>query len=372
MYESPSTSRSRRIALWFDESGSSDVSVCHASFRISAPREDPRWQTCVRHCPWEFSVEGDKFSNFVSQHRLSGPVYRTEEGRLAGPCAGRVQCDANRGKHGATLSEAHDAVPGGTAELLAERYLRVHRATRRERYSVTSGSTLNLGIPGTGLSFRHRLGANEAAASPELPPSFPLCQNFPFRPLHKPERPSRARPFPGIHEYGPSGAEDLIRQASDERSKLRGSIPVAREELEAAQRRLRRAQNWFFGLFLKNKIPERTTAVAEREAELKRQEDRLAGAFIDADFALDAAASAAFDALAMAFEQVATCSRNMGRDHERQRGSRADAVLRIDLGSTASPSCSALRKTKCCSLAPRCCASRMRTVPTFSSIRHSS
>jgi hypothetical protein len=172
-----------------------------------------------------------------------------------------------------------------------------------------NGSALNLGIPGTGLSFRQRLGGNGAEASPEPPPQVPLVPELPVPGVPQRGTAIESAPVSEVTSTGLQGLKDLIRQASDERAKLRGSIPVAREELETARKRLRRAQNWFFGLFLKNKIPERTTAVSEKEAELKQQEERLAGSFIDADFALDEATSAAFDALSAAFEQVAACSR---------------------------------------------------------------
>jgi len=156
---------------------------------------------------------------------------------------------------------------------------------------------------------RHRLGGGGAAAHPELPGEAPLLPTIPTFGAAETGTAIESAPVAEVTSSGLQGLKDLIRQALDERSALRQSIPVAREDLDAAQRRLRRAQNWFFGIFLKRKIPERTAAVADKKAELKRQEERLAAAFIDADFALDEATSAAFDELAAAFEQVATCSR---------------------------------------------------------------
>jgi hypothetical protein len=103
--------------------------------------------------------------------------------------------------------------------------------------------------------------------------------------------------------------KDLIKEVQSERETLGRSILGARRNLDIAQQRLRRAENWFFGIFLKKKVPERKAAVEARTAELQKYEERLSGAFIDADFGLDEHTRAAFEQVARAFELAAECAR---------------------------------------------------------------
>jgi hypothetical protein len=102
--------------------------------------------------------------------------------------------------------------------------------------------------------------------------------------------------------------KDLIQQVLSERKALRRSIPSTRQELDAAKRRLRVAEHWFFGLFLKKKVPERKAVVDAKTAQLQSQEERLNGAFIDTEFALDEPTRAAFENVTQAFEAVAGCA----------------------------------------------------------------
>ena len=169
------------------------------------------------------------------------------------------------------------------------------------------GSALNLGIPGTGLSYRHSLtSGNGHAGRPELPPPEPppgAAQAV------EPQASSIASaPVSEVTSEDLEGLKGLIKQVIAERAELARSIPVASDELATAQRRLRRAHNWFFGLFLKRKIPERQKAVEAKEAELKSQEGRAGGAFIDAEFALDDATRETFGKLSEAFEGLASCA----------------------------------------------------------------
>jgi hypothetical protein len=80
-------------------------------------------------------------------------------------------------------------------------------------------------------------------------------------------------------------------------------------ELERAQRRLRRAQSWFFGLFLRKKVPERTAAVESKASALQEFEKRLDGTFVDAEMALDEATLVVFGKLVEAFTDLAGCAR---------------------------------------------------------------
>ena len=171
------------------------------------------------------------------------------------------------------------------------------------------GSSLNLGIPGTGLSYRHSLtSGNGHTGRAELPSAEPAPGTAP-RVAEPQGSVIASAPVSEVTSEGLEGLKALIKQVIAERQELARSIPVAKDELAKAQRRLRRAHHWFFGLFLKGKIPERQKAVEAKEAELKSQEERAGGAFIDAEFALDDATRETFGKLSEAFEGLTSCAR---------------------------------------------------------------
>jgi hypothetical protein len=103
--------------------------------------------------------------------------------------------------------------------------------------------------------------------------------------------------------------KELIKHAIAEREAISNLIHETRAELRTAKARLRRAENWFFGLFLSSKVPERRAAVKAKSAELTAQEEKRDQAFIDADFSLDGPTRAAFEEVTRAFEAVARCAK---------------------------------------------------------------
>jgi hypothetical protein len=171
------------------------------------------------------------------------------------------------------------------------------------------GSAVHVGIPGTGLSFRQQLGSgrphpdsherpeagrHSPAAGPPIAPDMTAIQSAPVSELTSGDLES---------------LKALIKQVMAERNALHHAIPIAQKELATATRRLWRAENWFFGLFLKKKIPERKAAVEAKTKQLENHQERLSGAFIDADFALDEPTRAAFENVTQACQSVAGCSR---------------------------------------------------------------
>jgi hypothetical protein len=203
------------------------------------------------------------------------------------------------------------------------------------------GSTLNLGIPGTGLSFRQQLSGQNGNGVPTPPRLQPetLPPSPSTGPAVEPTLPAGAvaiqsAPVAEVTSDGLAALKALIKEAAAERNALAQSIPVARTELNKAERRLRRAQHWFFGLFIKSKVPERQAAVEAKAAELKAQEERASGAFIDAEFALDESTRAAFSQLCEAFVAVAGCERiwdvttEVENDRKRTRSSASMSVQR--------------------------------------------
>ncbi|MFY3742966.1 hypothetical protein ACOQFB_03590 [Anaeromyxobacter sp. Red801] len=116
-------------------------------------------------------------------------------------------------------------------------------------------------------------------------------------------------PITEVTSDGLGMLKDLILRVRAERAEVTRAIPKAQEELAKAQRRLRNAQSWLLGLFLKRRIPERRSAVAARTAELGALHERLAGAFVDAEFANDSETGEAFEQLTQAFVALAGCVR---------------------------------------------------------------
>jgi hypothetical protein len=165
------------------------------------------------------------------------------------------------------------------------------------------GTTMNLGIPGTGMSFRQKLtpGGNGHGGQPEVPFQEPRVDPNPATAI-------QSAPVAEVTSQGLAALVDLIKKAEAERKESLAALPLKQGEVEKAKTRLRRAQNWFFGLFLKKKVPERQAALDKQTAELKDLEDRINGTFIDAHFALDEPTKATFEQLSQAFEQLAGCN----------------------------------------------------------------
>jgi len=173
-----------------------------------------------------------------------------------------------------------------------------------------NGPTLNLGVPGTGLSYRQHLGPHHGSAAPAPAPASPQVLPSPAPQPALPEQPATAIQSAPVEQVSSDGLEalkDLIRKARADREVLKRAIPTTRSELERAERKHKRAQAWPFRWFLKKKWPELQGAVEAKTAELASQEDRLAGSFVDADFALDEHTTAAYEKLASAFSDVANC-----------------------------------------------------------------
>jgi hypothetical protein len=188
------------------------------------------------------------------------------------------------------------------------------------------GATLNLGIPGTGMSYRQRLGGGEdgqARMPAELPPPLPEVTGSAVA----------SAPVGEVTSVGLESLKQLIKEALAERETARRSVPVAQEELAVAERRLKRAKNWFFGLFIGKQVPQRQAAVEAKAVELKTKEERLAGAVIDAEFTLDAPTVAAFAVLTDAFEQLATSQAIWdvtSEQHEDTRVTRSSAGRNVE------------------------------------------
>lgn len=161
------------------------------------------------------------------------------------------------------------------------------------------GATTNLGISGTGLSYRHRIGGGS-----EGKPGAPRTELAAAPP---PSTAVESAPVSEVTSDGLESLKHLVKEALAERERLRQAIPQAREDLSKAERRARRAQNWFFKVFIGKQLPQRQAVAEAKAVELKAQEERLAGAVIDLQFNIDPPTVAAFTALTESFDQLAGC-----------------------------------------------------------------
>jgi hypothetical protein len=189
-----------------------------------------------------------------------------------------------------------------------------------------------LGVPGSGFSFRHQFSSRPAA-----PPSAPSTRSGdvppPFAPPPPPREPTAtpiaSAPAAEISSEGLAALRKLIVEVRRERAALGAAIPGAEHAKEKAEARLRRARSWFWGLFLKSKIPEREAALAARSAELVELQERLEGSFVDADTNADESTLASYERLVEAFQEAAqsqriwdvTSSQAVDRVRERSRAS---------------------------------------------------
>jgi hypothetical protein len=196
-----------------------------------------------------------------------------------------------------------------------------------------SGPMLNLGIPGTGFSFRQQLvpgrhAVPEPASVPEVPPpAVPSVASASAAVAIE------SAPVAEVTSEGLGQLKTLFAEVSAERERLRGESASATRDLETAEARLARAKNWFLRLFLGRKVPERTAAVEAAQAKVKELEARLEGAFLDAEFGLDEGAHAAFAEVVAAFGDLATCSRIWDVTSTRvedRRVTRSAASLAVD------------------------------------------
>ena len=130
----------------------------------------------------------------------------------------------------------------------------------------TRGAGLKLGIPGTGISFRQQLTGSKGREGHSEPPA-PPCY-APPTPIAPDATTIQSAPVAELTSGSLEALKDLIKHVLAEREALRHTIPGTHAELEKAKRRLRRAENWFFGFFLKNRVPERKATVEAKTVEL--------------------------------------------------------------------------------------------------------
>lgn len=200
------------------------------------------------------------------------------------------------------------------------------------------GAALNLGIPGTGLSFRHPLASSERSAH-----SSPGTAGGLLEPVSAATGTAiESAPASEISSEGLSALRKLIVEVRRERLTIASAIPDAESAVEKAQDRLRTARNWFWRLFLKKRIPELQAAVEARTAELAALRERLEGTFVDADTNADAPTLARYERLADAFVELCHAQRiwdvtsSQANDRVRTRSLASTSVRRKQVAFSVS------------------------------------
>ncbi len=170
---------------------------------------------------------------------------------------------------------------------------------------------LNVGIPGSGLSYRTKISSN---ADPSSPPVdlHPIPNHF----APTPPCPTVASTQDGqiasapIGELTTEGLQELkrlINEAYLQSLDIKKTIQSVQQELNIAEAKLRNAQRFFIRFFLKSKLPERQEAVKEGKSDLTELQESLSNSFINVDFDFSGRILNSFTALLRSFEAVRAC-----------------------------------------------------------------
>jgi Protein of unknown function (DUF4236) len=187
------------------------------------------------------------------------------------------------------------------------------------------GTYANVGLPGSGLSYRTRLDTPQHSPRPtSVPPSSPGRPQW----SPAPERPPKALPgTPGATE-APEGETQirsadvsvltsaglgelkrLINEAAVRRAALRDQLVKAEKALSRASGRLARAQFIVIRLFTEKAIPRLVDAANKASDERDDVGAQLEGCFVEVDFAFDDATRDSYAALVRSFEALRTAQR---------------------------------------------------------------
>ncbi|TXN20392.1 DUF4236 domain-containing protein [Methylobacterium sp. WL9] len=199
------------------------------------------------------------------------------------------------------------------------------------------GHAVTVGLPGTGLSYRHSLRAPLRTSTGEAPP--PRLETSPTR-----------DPAPGAQSGQISSADiaqltspdlaglkQLFQEAAQQHAALEPDYQAALKSRQQAWRRLRRREQPPLRLFFKNAIPRAQEAFAAAEEELLKVAAARAQSEVRIDLPLNAEAAAAHRALMDAHAELARSARiwdvtaSVGVDRVRERSFASSAVSRTPI-----------------------------------------
>ena len=181
------------------------------------------------------------------------------------------------------------------------------------------GAYANVGIPGSGLSYRTRLDtplpthhrAPEPAfwtgppqSTPRAPISTPGVTSIPGTEVEIKSADVGVLTSPGLGEF-----KQLIIEATARHAELRADLAKRKKALGQAASRLRWAQSMIIRLFTSKSIPRLIHGANKAHDELQETQAHLDGCFVEVDFAFDQATSDSYAALVRAFEALSTAQR---------------------------------------------------------------
>lgn len=173
----------------------------------------------------------------------------------------------------------------------------------------------NVGIPGSGLSYRTRLDT-PVRTSPSTPQSVPSWSPPAPSGPRSPIRTAGVTSIPGteieiksaevgvLTSAGLGELKQLINEATGRHAELRAQLTRKKAALDQAASRLRWAQSLVIRLFTEQSIPRLVDAANKAEDEFDETQAHLDGCFVEVDFAFDDATRNSYAALVQAFEAL--------------------------------------------------------------------
>ena len=173
------------------------------------------------------------------------------------------------------------------------------------------GTYANVGLPGTGLSYRTRLDSNSHARQP-VP-----AAHAPWPPQSGPRAPIRSpgvTSIPGteveiksadvgvLTSPGLGELKQLINEATIRRRDLQGELVHRQQALDRASSRLRWAESLIVRLFTEKSIPGLVDEANKAHGELDETKAHLDGCFVEVDFGFDDTTRSTYAALVRSFE----------------------------------------------------------------------
>src|SRR5436190_3161515 len=175
----------------------------------------------------------------------------------------------------------------------------------------------NVGLPGSGVSYRTRLDApNRTRPSAPEPgaPAFTSPQPSPIGPMATPGTASlagteveiKSADVAALTSPGLGDLKQLINEASSRQTELSRELMTRKAALKKAADRLELAQSFVIRLFTENSIPRLVDAANAAEDRRDETQANLDGCYVEVDFTFDAATQASYAALVVAFDALRT------------------------------------------------------------------
>lgn len=209
-------------------------------------------------------------------------------------------------------------------------------------------TALTLGIPGTGLSYRHQfpkqtaVPARQPTAQAAFPPAPPLSNQLPSD-LRPPE------PIPGEIRSGEvasltspdlTGLKRLINEAAAQREALKPELTEAIANRAKLWKKLRRREQPPLRFFMKSAIPQAKADFEEVDTEALKVAAAVAVSHINVDFTFDAESLAAQQKMESTYASLARAHRiwdvmsSVGIDRVRERSAASHAITRTPVRFT--------------------------------------